>query len=122
MDGLVNDVLVAVARVDDDAMRADFPQEEFGSDFVGRVALHSRAPDLVAPCLGVSVHVAASRVVTAVELALRAPLLVDQMRAGRLEAFRAGLLQQELSDAPAPVVDEDRDAVGRAGGSGRRVV
>ncbi len=44
------------------------------SGFVGRVALHSQAPELVAPCLGVSVHVAASRVVTAVELALRAPL------------------------------------------------
>ena len=68
--------------------------------------MHSQAPELVAPCLGVSVHVAASRVVTAVELAQRAPLLVDQMRAGRLEAFRAGLLHQELSDAPAPVEDE----------------
>ena len=67
MDGLVNDVLVAVARVDDDGVRAEFPQEEFGSDFVGRVALHSQAPELVAPCLGVSVHVAASRVVTAVD-------------------------------------------------------
>ena len=106
LDGLVNDVLVAVARVDDDAMREEFPQEEFGTDFVGRVALHSQAPELVAPCLGVSVHVAQSRVVTAVDLEERAPLLVAEMRAGRLEGFRAGLLHRELSDAPAPVEDE----------------
>ena len=106
LDGLVNDVVVAVARVDDDAMREEFPQEEFGTDFVGRVALHSQAPELVAPCLGVSVHVAQSRVVTAVDLEERAPLLVAEMRAGRLEAFRAGLLHRELSDAPAPVEDE----------------
>ena len=106
LDGLVNDVVVAVARVDDDAMREEFPQEEFGTDFVGRVALHSQAPELVAPCLGVSVHVAQSRVVTAVDLEQRAPLLVAEMREGRLEAFRAGLLHRELSDAPAPVEDE----------------
>ena len=106
LDGLVNDVVVAVARVDDDAMREEFPQEEFGTDFVGRVALHSQAPELVAPCLGVSVHVAQSRVVTAVDLEERAPLLVAEMRAGRLEGFRAGLLHRELSDAPAPVEDE----------------
>ena len=96
--------LVAVARVDDDAMRAEFPQEEFGSDFVGgsrcicgRRSWSRRVWGVSVPCRG------EPGVVTSGELALRAPLLVDQMRAG---AFRAGLLQQELSDAPAPVVDE----------------
>lgn len=38
LDGLVNDVLVAVARVDDDGVRAEFPQEEFGLRWAGRVA------------------------------------------------------------------------------------
>ncbi|MFN8097453.1 MAG: DUF222 domain-containing protein [Dermatophilaceae bacterium] len=105
LDGLVNDVFVALARVEDAAMREEFPGEEFGADFIGRVAQHSQAPELVAPCLGVSVRVAENRVVTALELAERAPELVAEMRSGRLDAFRAGLIHQELSDAPGHIED-----------------
>ncbi|MBM6402814.1 HNH endonuclease [Phycicoccus sp. CSK15P-2] len=85
----------------------------------GRVALD--APDLVAPVLGASHHQAQRRVEQAVRLAAgRAPVPADgddrpepngltglhiAMRTGRLDAHRAGVVADELLDAPAEVAE-----------------
>ena len=84
----------------------------------GRVALD--AADLVAPRLGASHHQAQGRVETAVRLTGRTPAppeveerpqrtgldgLHSAMRAGRLDRYRAGVVADELLEAPAPVAD-----------------
>ncbi len=84
----------------------------------GRVALD--AADLVAPRLGASHHQAQSRVEAAVRLTGRTPVppedderpqrtgldgLHAAMRAGRLDLYRAGVVADELLEAPAPVAD-----------------
>ncbi len=61
--------------------------------------------DLVAPCLGVSHHVAASRL-TDMSRILRTPLLMEEMAAGRLDRFRASIVADELVDASTEVADE----------------
>lgn len=100
LDALANDLMVAVAH------SADPEPEDARETFVGRLALGSQAPELIAPSLGVSVQVATRRVVTAVELADRAPALLEEMRAGRLDGFRAGLVHAELADAPVHVEEQ----------------
>lgn len=84
----------------------------------GRVALD--AADLVAPHLGVSHHQAQNVVEAAVRRTGREPVpaecderpgatglggLHDAMRAGRLDAYRAGVVADELVEAPAAVAE-----------------
>ena len=64
------------------------------------------APDLVSDVLGVSAQAAAARVDDAVVLASKLPALVDAMGAGRVDAYRAGIIAEELRDAPRPVCDQ----------------
>jgi hypothetical protein len=57
------------------------------------------APEIVAPCLGISVHAAAARLSTATALLTRTPALVTEMVEGRLDGYRAGVVSDELDDA-----------------------
>ena len=63
------------------------------------------APDLVSDVLGVSAQAAAARVDDAVVLAAKLPLVVDAMGAGRVDAYRAGIIAGELREAPRAVCD-----------------
>ena len=63
------------------------------------------APDLVSDVLGVCAQAAAARVDDAVVLAAKLPLLVDAMGAGRVDAYRAGIIAGELREAPRAVCD-----------------
>ncbi len=78
------------------------------------------APELVAPCLGLSVHVAAARMTSALAQLTRTPALVAEQAAGRLDGHRARVVSDELIDAPpavaAAVVDELLARAERAGG------
>ena len=78
------------------------------------------APELVAPCLGVSVQAAGHRLGEALSLLTRTPDLVAEMAAGRLDGFRAGVVSGELDDAPvataAAVVAELIARAEKAGG------
>jgi len=81
------------------------PEEDGTTREVHHVVGHQEmdAPELVAPRLGVSVHVAASRLSRAVSLVTRTPQLLEEMAAGRLDGFRARVVAEELDDAPAAV-------------------
>lgn len=78
------------------------------------------APDLVAPCLGISVQAAGHRLGEALSLLTRTPDLAAEMAAGRLDGFRAGVVSGELDDAPvataAAVVAELIARAEKAGG------
>ena len=63
------------------------------------------APDLVSSVLGVCAQAAAARVDDAVVLAAKLPLVVDAMGAGRVDAYRAGIIAGELREAPRAVCD-----------------
>jgi len=101
LDALATDLIARVAHGQD----ALLDPQEYGG-FVGRLEEASMAPELVAPCLGVSVRVATRRCTDAAGLADQAPALVEQMRAGRLDGYRACLLHAELADAPPHIEDE----------------
>ena len=81
------------------------PEEDGTTREVHHLVGHQEmdAPELVAPRLGVSVHVAASRLSRAVSLVTRTPQLLEEMAAGRLDGFRARVIAEELDDAPAAV-------------------
>ena len=81
------------------------PEEDGTTREVHHLVGHQEmdAPELVAPRLGVSVHVAASRLSRAVSLVTRTPQLLEEMAAGRLDGFRARVVAEELDDAPAAV-------------------
>ena len=68
------------------------------------------APDLIAPCFGVTSNVAYGYVERAVAQLTRTPALVEEMAAGRLDAWKARVVTEELADAPdetaSAVVDE----------------
>ena len=64
------------------------------------------APALVSEQLGVSDAGASSRMTVAVEVVTRAPGLLDVMASGRLDGYRAGIVCEELRDAPLPVCHE----------------
>lgn len=78
------------------------------------------APELVAPCLGISVQAAGHRLGEALSLLTRTPDLAAEMAAGRLDGFRAGVVSGELDDAPvataAAVVAELIARAEKAGG------
>ncbi len=73
------------------------------------------APDLVADRLGCSSLAAAGRVEAAVEQVTTMPALVEAMACGGLDGYRAGVVTDELSDAPAEVRAAVVDALAGGG-------
>ncbi len=71
------------------------------------------APELAAPRLGVSVHVATRRVESAIQQLTRAPAVVDAMACGDLDEQRAGAVTEETEflspESAAEVVDQVRE-------------
>lgn len=61
------------------------------------------APSLVSDQLGVSDAAAASRMAVAVDVVTRVPAVFEVMAAGRLDGYRAGIVAEELRDAPPDV-------------------
>ncbi|WP_147063605.1 HNH endonuclease signature motif containing protein [Knoellia locipacati] len=70
------------------------------------------APELAAPRMGVSVHVAANRVTDAIHQMTRTPAVVDAMTAGELDERRAAVVTEETdildAEDAATVVDAVR--------------
>ena len=65
------------------------------------------APELAAPRIGCSVHVAANRILTAIRQLTRTPAVVDAMATGDLDEYRASVVTEEtefLSDESAAEV------------------
>src|SRR6478672_640143 len=87
--------LAHVAATDDVVCEDGTIEEEF------RGLGHQRldAPALVQDQLGLTASGATDRVATAVDLVTRHPALVEAMAAGRLDAYRAGIVAEELADA-----------------------
>lgn len=109
LDAWRNDALVALAMnrdrdvlaggaVDHDGVDGE------GKDVHGRLEQWSDAPELVAPVMGVSIGVAKGRLHSAVGLAQRAPALVEEMRSGELDGYRASMVHAEL-DGSSPEVE-----------------
>lgn len=87
------EVLAAIAVDRDRRILADCPDEDDTEfDTHGRLEDWSDAPELVAPILGVSLGVATGRLHTAVGLVHRAPALVAEMAAGRLDGDRKSVV------------------------------
>lgn len=103
LDAMVNDLLVAIVVTEDPQLLADDDGSPRDLVEVHEHLEETYAAELAAPCLGVSVHVAYTRCHNALGLATRAPALVEQMRAGCLDGFRATLVHGELDEAPAEV-------------------
>jgi hypothetical protein len=83
------------------------------------------APALVQDLLGLTASGATDRVATAVDLVTRHHALVEAMAAGRLDAYRSGIVAEELADATPEVCAEVADRFGprhgtEAGGALRR--
>ncbi|NYG08110.1 hypothetical protein BJ986_002597 [Phycicoccus badiiscoriae] len=72
------------------------------------------APALVSDRLGLSDAAASSRMTIAVDVVTRVPGVLDAMAAGRLDGYRAGIVCEELRDAPPEVC---RAVVARIEGS-----
>ena len=64
------------------------------------------APALVSDQLGLSDAAATSRMTVAVEVVTRAPFLLEAMASGRLDAYRAGIVCEELREASPEVCRE----------------
>lgn len=64
------------------------------------------APALVSDQLGLSDAAATSRMTSAVEIVTRAPVVHEAMASGRLDAYRAGVVCEELRDADPEVCRE----------------
>jgi hypothetical protein len=113
------EVLAAIAVDRDRRILADCPDED-DTEFDTHCRLEdwSDAPELVAPILGVSLGVATGRLHTAVGLVHRAPALVAEMAAGRLDGYRASMVHADLADAPAAV---EEAVVARLVGHARKV-
>ena len=113
------EVLAAIAVDRDRRILADCPDED-DTEFDTHCRLEdwSDAPELVAPILGVSLGVATGRLHTAVGLVQRAPALVAEMAAGRLDGYRASMVHADLADAPAAV---EEAVVARLVGHARKV-
>lgn len=69
------------------------------------------APALVSEDLGVSEHVAARRVRDAARIVSSMPAVLDAMAAGRLDEWRASVVVDELTEAPAEVCRAVTDAL-----------
>ena len=64
------------------------------------------APALVSDRMGLSDAAACSRMTVAVEVTTRVPVLLEAMASGRLDGYRAGIVCEELRDAPPEVCHE----------------
>ena len=64
------------------------------------------APALVSEQLGVSDAAASNRMTVAVEVVTRTPGVFDAMASGRLDSYRAGIVCEELREAPPSVCRE----------------
>ncbi|MFC7489852.1 MULTISPECIES: HNH endonuclease signature motif containing protein [unclassified Knoellia] len=75
------------------------------------------APELAAPRLGCSVHVATNRVLDAIRQLTRTPAVVDAMAAGELDEQRARVVTEETEflcpQSAAEVVDRVKDVWGQ---------
>ena len=91
--------LAQIAARDEVALEDGTVVEEF------RGLGHQRldAPALVDDLLGLSAAAASDRVSLAVDLMTRHPLLLGEMAAGRLDAYRAGVVATELREADPDV-------------------
>jgi hypothetical protein len=91
--------LAQIAARDEVALEDGTVVEEF------RGLGHQRldAPALVDDLLGLSAAAASDRVSAAVDLVTRHPQLVGEMAAGRLDAYRAGVVAAELREADPEV-------------------
>ena len=96
---------VALAHVaaTEDVVREDGTLEE---EFRGLGHQRLDAPALVQDRLGLTASGATDRVAAAVDLVTRHPALVEAMAAGRLDAYRAGIVAHELADATPEVCAE----------------
>ena len=96
---------LAVARL---AATEEVADEDGAVEEVGQGLGYRRldAPDLVSEVLGLSAQQAGPKVDAAVVLASKLPSLVDAMGAGRIDAYRAGAIAEELREAPRAVCDE----------------
>ncbi len=115
---------VALAHVaaTEDVMRDDGTIEE---EFRGLGHRRLDAPALVQDLLGLTASGATDRVATAVDLVTRHPAVVEAMAEGRLDAYRARIVAEELADATPEVCAEVIDRIGsrlgaEAGGALRR--
>lgn len=72
------------------------------------------APALISDQLGLSDAAACSRMAMAVDVVTRVPAVHDAMASGRLDGYRAGVVADELRDAPPEVC---REVVARIEGS-----
>ena len=115
---------VALAHVaaTEDVVRDDGTIEE---EFRGLGHSRLDAPALVQDLLGLTASGATDRVATAVDLVTRHPAVLETMAEGRLDAYRAGIVAEELADATPQVCAEVVDRIGsrlgtEAGGALRR--
>ncbi|HEX5496121.1 MAG TPA: HNH endonuclease signature motif containing protein, partial [Mycobacteriales bacterium] len=70
------------------------------------------APDLVSGVLGLTATAAATRVAAAVDLTTRHTPVIEAMAAGRLDAWRASVVADELADASPQACTQVLDRVG----------
>jgi hypothetical protein len=118
----VQTVALAHVAATEDVVREDGTIEE---EFRGLGHQRLDAPALVQDRLGLTASGATDRVAIAVDLVTRHPALVEAMAAGRLDAYRAGIVAEELVDATPEVCAEVADKIGsrlgtEAGGALRR--
>jgi hypothetical protein len=77
-----------------------------GEEFRGLGHQSLDAPALVQDQLGLTCSGATDRVATAVDVVTRHPQVLEAMTAGRLDAYRAGIVVEELADAESDVCHE----------------
>ena len=70
------------------------------------------APALVSDVLGLTASAAATRVAQAAEVVARHPVVLEAMAAGRVDFYRAGIVVDELRDAPDDLCLAVADRVG----------
>lgn len=122
MVGAMQTVALAHLAATEDVVRDDGTIEE---EFRGLGHQRLDAPALVHDLLGLTASAATDRVATAVDLVTRHPTVVEVMRAGRLDVYRAGIVAEELAEASREVCAEVVDQIGthlgtEAGGALRR--
>jgi hypothetical protein len=107
--GAVQTVALAHVAATEDVVGEDGTLEE---EFRGLGHQRLDAPALVHDRLGLTASAATDRVATAVDLVTRHRPVVEAMGAGRLDAYRAGIVAEELAEATPEVC---ADVVGRIG-------
>jgi len=96
---------VAVANVSSIEDVVDSRTGEVVEQFRGYDHHRMDAPALVCDVLGVTPQGAESRVGLAAKLAARYPVVLEAMGQGRIDAYRAGIIESELRGAPDAAVE-----------------